>query len=106
MPNSFADELDKQENWYDRRTGMNCTSDNSDNRLRRNIIEKIAVMVETGSGEVACRTYQMRDADGNESKPSPHYKLVGSPLLYLRRDPMLFSLRKIQPSKVEQYICR
>ncbi|GMR39645.1 hypothetical protein PMAYCL1PPCAC_09840, partial [Pristionchus mayeri] len=54
VPNSFATELDKQENWYDRRS----------------------VFVETGSGEIVCRTYQMRDADGNENKPSPHYKLV------------------------------
>ncbi|GMT16455.1 hypothetical protein PFISCL1PPCAC_7752 [Pristionchus fissidentatus] len=54
VPNSFAAELDLQEGWYDRRT----------------------VSVETAAGPVACRTYVMREADGNENKPSPHYKLV------------------------------
>lgn len=71
VPNSFACELDKQENWYDRRT----------------------VAIETTTGEIACRTYQMRDADGNENKPSPHYKLVivngavehGLPHAYVQR---------------------
>ncbi|GMS87161.1 hypothetical protein PENTCL1PPCAC_9336, partial [Pristionchus entomophagus] len=54
VPNSFAAELDKQENWYDRKK----------------------VTIETKAGEIVCRTYQMRDADGNENAPSPHYKLV------------------------------